>query len=524
MAKYLDYTGLTHYDEKIKEVIDNKIDAKLPTDYLTGGSQTTTSKVDGGDNIFTFTKSTGQTATFTVKNGTKGSQGETGPQGDAATVAVGTTTTGEPGTQASVTNSGTSAAAVFNFVIPKGEKGDKGDKGADGTSITVKESEAACTKVGDGYIDDNGHLQILSTLTPRTFTDAGEIKGPKGDTGAKGDTGTAAGFGNATATVDANVGTPSVTVSTSGPDTAKVFAFTFKNLKGVKGDAGDKGDTGATGPQGIGISTITAGTPTQSDGYTVTPITVTKTDETTQSLSIRAKNGTDPDLTKYPTLGGVNVFEGTNTFNSLAASNLYVGGNTSIEGSHTLAFKHVGKTTSHSVSLSSEGYAKNENISITLPDASGTLALQENVDSKFDKSGGSIGGDVVITGDLTVNGTQHINNTENLNVENAMIYSNAKGATLATNGGIGIKTNSTDVYGIVYDPTSDSVKLGLGTSNASGVFTFSSGEGSPVAIRDESTALTNDHLLKWDSATNKIKDGGEIPTSITNDEIDKLFQ
>ena len=41
---------------------------------------------------------------------------------DAATISVWTTTTWEPGTNASVTNSGTSAAAVFNFTIPKGAK------------------------------------------------------------------------------------------------------------------------------------------------------------------------------------------------------------------------------------------------------------------------------------------------------------------------------------------------------------------------------------------------------------------
>lgn len=50
-----------------------------------------------------------------------GEQGETGPQGPAATVAVGTTTTGEPGTQARVYNSGTDSNAVLNFEIPRGD-------------------------------------------------------------------------------------------------------------------------------------------------------------------------------------------------------------------------------------------------------------------------------------------------------------------------------------------------------------------------------------------------------------------
>lgn len=43
-----------------------------------------------------------------------------GPKGDAATITVGTTTTGEPGTYASVTNVGTTSAAILNFTIPSG--------------------------------------------------------------------------------------------------------------------------------------------------------------------------------------------------------------------------------------------------------------------------------------------------------------------------------------------------------------------------------------------------------------------
>ncbi len=138
------------------------------------------------------------------------------------------------------------------------------------------------------------------------------------------------------------------------------------------------------------------------------------------------------------------------------------------------------------------------------------------LDTKYDKAGGTIGGNVVITGDLTVNGTQHINNTENLNVENAMIYSNAKGATLATNGGIGIKKNATDVYGIVYDPTSDSVKLGIGKSDANGRFTFNANEGQPVAIRDDSAQLTNNHIIKWDSTNHKLVDSGKSVDDFVN--------
>lgn len=132
-----------------------------------------------------------------------------------------------------------------------------------------------------------------------------------------------------------------------------------------------------------------------------------------------------------------------------------------------------------------------------------------DLNTKLDKTGGTVSGNLTITGDLTVNGTEHINNTENLNVKNAMIYSNADGATLAQNGGIGIKKNATDTYGVVYDPISDSVKLGLGKSDSNGKFIFNENEGQPVAIRDDSAKLINDNLVKWDSINHKLVDSGK---------------
>ena len=48
------------------------------------------------------------------------------PPGTAATIAVGTVTTGSPGTSATVTNSGTSGATTFDFSIPRGDVGATG--------------------------------------------------------------------------------------------------------------------------------------------------------------------------------------------------------------------------------------------------------------------------------------------------------------------------------------------------------------------------------------------------------------
>ena len=61
--------------------------------------------------------------------GPAGANGAAGAAGSAATVAVGTVTTGAAGSSATVTNTGTSSAAVLNFAIPKGDTGATGPAG-----------------------------------------------------------------------------------------------------------------------------------------------------------------------------------------------------------------------------------------------------------------------------------------------------------------------------------------------------------------------------------------------------------
>lgn len=60
------------------------------------------------------------------EQGERGVQGAQGPAGNAATITIGSVTTSAPGTAASVTNRGTSSAAVLDFVLPKGKDGADG--------------------------------------------------------------------------------------------------------------------------------------------------------------------------------------------------------------------------------------------------------------------------------------------------------------------------------------------------------------------------------------------------------------
>ena len=66
-----------------------------------------------------------------VARGIPGPTGPQGPQGPA-TIAIGTVTTGAPGTGATITNSGTNENVVLNFTIPRGATGATGRQGAQG--------------------------------------------------------------------------------------------------------------------------------------------------------------------------------------------------------------------------------------------------------------------------------------------------------------------------------------------------------------------------------------------------------
>ena len=110
--------------------------------------------------------------------GADGANGADGKDGVSPTVAVGTVTTGNPGTPVSVTNGGTSTNVVLNFRIPKGatgDKGAKGDKGDTGFAVNIASElnninelpTASASYVNVGYVikDADGDSNFYVCMT-----------------------------------------------------------------------------------------------------------------------------------------------------------------------------------------------------------------------------------------------------------------------------------------------------------------------------------------------------------------------
>ena len=105
--------------------------------------------------------------------------GTPGPRGrdGAGTVTVGTTTTGDAGTNASVTNTGTAQNAVLNFTIPRGETGATGPQGTTATNeygykydTTTTPITLTANTVATVPLNQTGPLNVITGATTNALT------------------------------------------------------------------------------------------------------------------------------------------------------------------------------------------------------------------------------------------------------------------------------------------------------------------------------------------------------------------
>lgn len=138
-----------------------------------------------------------------------------------------------------------------------------------------------------------------------------------------------------------------------------------------------------------------------------------------------------------------------------------------------------------------------------------SIAQQNALDAKLDIAGGSITGNLSVQGDLIVSGTTTTEHQKQLLVEDNVIVTNANKIDLqALLSGIAINKNSSATYGIMYDPSDDTIKFGIGTLDDNNKFTFNTDKELPIAIRAQASDFTDAHLVKWDATKNAFIDAG----------------
>lgn len=106
--------------------------------------------------------------------GAQGPTGATGAAGATPTIKAGTVTTGNAGTNASVTASTSGTTTTFNFTIPRGDTGAKGATGATGPA-----GKDGTTP----HIGSNGNWYVGSTDLAKPARGATGPQGPKGADG-----------------------------------------------------------------------------------------------------------------------------------------------------------------------------------------------------------------------------------------------------------------------------------------------------------------------------------------------------
>lgn len=181
--------------------------------------ETTTGKPGTPASVTNSGTDTAPVLNFTIPEGKKG---------DAATIQVGTVTASEPGSEPQVKNSGTENAAVFDFVLPRGQTGPTGPAATIEVESTVTGEPGTQASVEN--VGTTGAAKLRFTI-------------PRGNTGENGVTPTLA-AGNVETLEPGQPATASVTGE--GPE----YQINLGIPQGKTGETGAQGVQGEIGPRG----------------------------------------------------------------------------------------------------------------------------------------------------------------------------------------------------------------------------------------------------------------------------------
>lgn len=157
------------YDTSTEQYVDSGVDASITVDIEditmlpAGSTPYVTNTGTDTDPVFHLF----------IPKGDTGETGQTGPQGPAATIQVGTVQTGAAGSSATVTNSGTSSAAVFDFSIPQGIQGSTGPTGNGIASIVKTGTSGLVDTYTVTYTD--GNTDTFTVTNGRDGTGSGDM-------------------------------------------------------------------------------------------------------------------------------------------------------------------------------------------------------------------------------------------------------------------------------------------------------------------------------------------------------------